>query len=145
MLIAIGSDHRGFNLKQKIMTILKENGHQYKDFGVFNTTRADYPLIAKSVGEAVAAGQFERGILICGTGIGMCIAANKVRGIRAAAADNTFTACRMRQHNDANVLCLGGENDQTDLAETVKTFLTCKFEGGRYQERVEMIEKMENT
>jgi len=143
MRIAIGSDHRGFDLKQQVMTLLKETGHEYQDFGVFTTDRADYPRIAQAVGKAVATGKFERGILICGTGIGMCIAANKVNGIRAAVAYNAFTACRMRQHNDVNILCLGGENDQKEISEIINNFLTCKFEGGRYQERVEMVKKME--
>lgn len=144
MRIAIGSDHRGFDLKQKVMDLLTAAGHQYEDFGVYNTTRADYPSIARAVGEEVAGHKFDRGILICGTGIGMCIAANKVHGIRAAVAYNEFSACRMRQHNDVNVLCLGGENDVPDLPAIINAFLTCKFEGGRHQERLEMIEKMEN-
>jgi len=145
MRIAIGSDHRGFALKQRVKDLLKDGGYQTEDFGSFDNKQAEYPNIARAVGEAVAAGKFERGILICGTGIGMCIAANKVKGIRAAVGYNTFIACRMRQHNDANVLCLGGENDATALPEILKMFLTCQFEGGRHQDRVHIIEEIEKS
>ncbi len=143
MRFAVGSDHRGLALRQRVMDLLKEAGQEYKDFGAFTAERVDYPNIAEKVGKEVASGKFERGILICGTGIGMCMAANKVKGIRAAMVLNEFTACRARQHNDANVLCLGSENDQSQLKEIVKAFLTCQFEGGRHQERVEMLKKME--
>jgi ribose 5-phosphate isomerase B len=143
MRLAIGSDHRGLELKQRVIELLKEAGHSYEDFGTFTTERVDYPAIAKKVGEAVVKGGFERGILICGTGIGMCIAANKVKGIRAAMAFNVFSACRARQHNDANILCLGAENDQSQLTEMVNSFLTCKFEGGRHQQRIDMLTEME--
>jgi len=143
MRLAIGSDHRGLRLKIKVEEFIKAAGHTYHDFGVFTEERADYPLIAKKVGEAVARGEFERGILVCGTGIGMCMAANKVKGIRAATAFNTFSAERARMHNDANILCLGGENDQSELKEMVNAFLNTEFEGGRYQERVDMLKEME--
>lgn len=144
MRIAVGSDHRGLELKQRVIGLLKAAGHTYEDFGVYTEERADYPQIAKKVGQAVASGNFERGILVCGTGIGMCIAANKVHGIRAATAFNNFSACRARQHNDANILCLGGENDQSQIPEIVSSFLTCEFEGGRHQERLNMIKEMES-
>jgi ribose 5-phosphate isomerase B len=144
MHIAIGCDHRGLALKQRVIKLLIEAGHEYQDFGAFTEERIDYPNIAEAVSRAVVAGEFERGILICGTGIGMCMAANKVKGIRAAMAFNEFTACRGRQHNDANILCLGSENDQSQLPEMVKAFLTCEFEGGRHTERVEMLKKIEN-
>ena len=143
MRLAIGSDHRGLALKNRVAEMLKQAGHTYEDFGVFTEERADYPQIAKKVGQAVASGKFERGILVCGTGIGMCMAANKVKGIRAAMAFNTFTAQRARQHNDANILCLGGENDQSQLPEMINAFLNTKFEGGRHQQRVDMIKEME--
>jgi ribose 5-phosphate isomerase B len=103
----------------------------------------DYPNIAEAVGKAVAAGQYDSGILICGTGIGMCIAANKVKGIRAGLAVNEFMAIRSRQHNNANILCLGAENDESQLAQMVKAFLTTEFEGGRHQTRVDEMTKME--
>jgi ribose 5-phosphate isomerase B len=143
MRLAIGSDHRGLALKNRVAEMLKKDGHTYEDFGVFTEERADYPQIAKKVGQAVASGKFERGILVCGTGIGMCIVANKVKGIRAAMAFNTFTAQRARQHNDANILCLGGENDQSQLPEMINAFLTAKFEGGQHIQRLQMIKEME--
>ncbi|MDD5289488.1 MAG: ribose 5-phosphate isomerase B [Dehalococcoidales bacterium] len=143
MHIAIGSDHRGLELKQRVIALLTEAGQEYKDFGAYTEERVDYPQIAGQVGRAVVSGKFERGILICGTGIGMCMAANKVKGIRAALAFNDFTAQRARRHNDANILCLGAENDQSQLPAMIKTFLTTEFEGGRHQERVEMMKEME--
>lgn len=143
MRIAIGSDHRGLTLKKRVIDLLIEAGHEYKDFGAYTEDRVDYPEIAEKVGKAVISGDFKRGILICGTGIGMSMAANKIKGIRAALAFNEFTACRARQHNDANILCLGAEHDQSQLKEMVNAFLTCEFEGGRHQERVEMLGKME--
>lgn len=143
MRLAIGSDHRGLALKNKIVELLKKAGHTYEDFGVFTEERTDYPQIAKKVGEAVASGKFEQGILVCGTGIGMCMAANKVKGIRAAMVFNTFSATRARQHNDANILCLGGENDQSQIPEIISIFLTTKFEGGRHTDRLQMIKEME--
>ena len=143
MRLAIGSDHRGLAVKNRVAEMLKQAGHTYEDFGVYTEERADYPPIAKKVGQAVASGKFERGILACGTGIGMCIAANKVKGIRAAMAFNTFSSQRARQHNDANILCLGGENDQSQLPEMINAFLTTKFEGERHQQRLDMIKEME--
>jgi len=143
MKIAIGSDHRGLELKQKVIKLVTDAGNEYKDFGAYSEARVDYPNIAEAVGKAVVSGQFDRGILICGTGIGMCIAANKVKGIRAGLAVNEFMAIRSRQHNDANILCLGAENDESQLAQMVKAFLTTQFEGGRHQTRVDEMTKME--
>ncbi len=143
MKIAIGSDHRGLELKQKVIKLVSDAGNEYKDFGAYSEARVDYPNIAEAVGKAVAAGQFDRGILICGTGIGMCIAANKVKGVRAGLAVNEFMAVRSRQHNNANILCLGAENDESQLAQMVKAFLTTQFEGGRHQTRVDEMTKME--
>jgi ribose 5-phosphate isomerase B len=144
MKIAIGSDHRGLELKQKVIKLVTDAGNEYKDFGAYSEARVDYPNIAEAVGKAVVSGQFDRGILICGTGIGMCIAANKVKGIRAWLAVNEFMAIRSRQHNDANILCLGAENDESQLAQMVKAFLTTQFEGGRHQTRVDEMTKMES-
>jgi ribose 5-phosphate isomerase B len=144
MKIAIGSDHRGLELKQKVIKLVSDAGNEYKDFGAYSEARVDYPNIAEAVGKAVAAGQYDRGILICGTGIGMCIAANKVKGIRAGLAVNEFMAVRSRQHNNANILCLGAENDESQLAQMVKAFLTTPFEGGRHQTRVDEMTKMES-
>jgi len=143
MKIAIGSDHRGLELKQKVIKLVSDAGNEYKDFGAYSEARVDYPNIAEAVGKTVASGQYDRGILICGTGIGMCIAANKVKGIRAGLAVNEFMALRSRQHNDANILCLGAENDESQLAQMVKAFLTTQFEGGRHQTRVDEMTKME--
>ncbi|MEK7353823.1 MAG: ribose 5-phosphate isomerase B [Chloroflexota bacterium] len=144
MRIAIGSDHHGIPMKQSIIKLITDAGHGYKDFGTYTADPVDYPDIAKKVAEAVAKGDFDRGILICGTGIGMCIAANKVTGIRAAQCYNNFCAIRARQHNDANILCLGAEEPPAQLRDIVNTFLTSEFEGGRHQPRVDKIRAMES-
>lgn len=144
MRIAVGCDHRGLEAKQLVIKLLTEAGHSYKDLGTYTTEPVDYPDIAKAVGEAVAKGDFGFGILICSTGIGMCIAANKVKTIRAALCHDTFCAQRARQHNDANILCLGGETAEDLVREIVHTFLNAKFEGGRHLRRVDKIRKMES-
>ncbi len=143
MRIAIGCDHNGLEFKQSVIKLITEAGHSYEDFGCYTTDPVDYPDIAKTVAEAVARGDFYRGILICGTGIGMSIAANKVKGVRAALCHNVFSACRARQHNDANILCLGAKVEQEPVAEIVNAFLTCEFDGGRHQRRVDKIRDME--
>jgi len=143
MRIAIGCDHRGLELKQFIIKLITEAKHSYEDFGGYTTDPVDYPDIARKVAEAVAKGDFERGILICDTGIGMSIAANKVKGIRAALCRDVFSARRARQHNDANVLCLAGEEKQDTVPEIVDAFLTTKFEGGRHERRLNKIKAME--
>ena len=142
--IAMGCDHRGFGLKELIIAFLQNEGYSYQDFGCHSSEPVDYPDIAQKVGEAVASGNFDQGILICSTGIGMCMAANKIRGVRAALCHNVFAAQRARQHNDANVLCLAGEDVDTSVAlEIVKTFLITDFEGGRHARRVNKIEALE--
>jgi ribose 5-phosphate isomerase B len=142
--IAIGCDHRGFGLKKPIISFLQNEGYSYQDFGCHSTEPVDYPDIARDVGEAVASGSFDQGILICSTGIGMCIAANKIKGVRAALCDSVFAAQRARQHNDANVLCLAGGDADTNLVlEIVRTFLTTDFEGGRHARRVNKITALE--
>ncbi len=143
MRIAIGCDHRGLDMKKKVIKIITDAGHSYQDFGAFTTDSVDYPDIAEKVGKAVAEGHFDRGILICGTGIGMCIAANKVRGVRAAQCYDNFCATRARQHNDANIMCLGAEETYQNFDEIVKTFLSTDFEGGRHQRRVDKISAIE--
>lgn len=145
MRIAIGCDHRGVELKQAIMKLLTDSGHSYEDFGGYTTESIDYPDIAKKVAKGVAGGDFERGILICDNGIGMSMAANKVKGIRAALCYTAFNARRTRQHNDANVLCLGAGKEQVQepVAEIVNAFLTAEFEGGRHQRRVDKMKAME--
>ncbi len=142
--IAIGCDHRGFALKELIVPFLEEAGHSCQDFGCHSTNSVDYPDIAREVGEAVASGDLDQGILICDTGIGMSIAANKIKGIRAALCCNSFSAQRARQHNDANILCLRAEDMDTKSAlEIIKTFLATDFEGGRHVRRVNKIRALE--
>jgi ribose 5-phosphate isomerase B len=142
--IALGCDHRGLELKKAIMGLLDELGHGYQDFGGYSTDPVDYPDIAKKVAEAVAAGDFDQGILICSSGIGMSIAANKVKGIRAALCCTTLCADRARRHNDANILCLGQDALDVDSAlDIVKVYLTTAFEGGRHLRRVEKIRNLE--
>jgi ribose 5-phosphate isomerase B len=144
MRIAIGSDHRGFALKEALKELLGEMGHEWVDFGCQGEEAVDYPDIARPLGEAVAAGEYQRGILICGNGIGMSIAANKVRDVRAALCHDTFAARLARQHNDANVLCLGAWSIGRGLAEEiVRAFLSEDFEGGRHVRRIEKIQAME--
>ena len=144
MRIAIGCDHRGFELKQFVMKLIAQTGHSYEDFGSYTTDSVDYPDIAKKVAEVVARGEFTCGILICGTGIGMSIAANKVKGIRAALCRDAFSACRARQHNNANILCLSAEEEQNIVPDILNAFLTSEFEGGRHQRRVDKITEMES-
>ena len=144
MHIAIGCDHRGLNLKQSIIKLITQTEHSCEDFGCYTTDSVDYPDIAKRVAEGVAKGGFERGILICGTGIGMSMAANKVKGIRAALCHDTFSASRARQHNDANILCLGAKEEQDRVREIVGVFLTAQFEGGRHLRRLNKIRAMED-
>ena len=145
MRIAIGSDHRGFALKEALKELLGELGHEWVDFGCEGEEPVDYPDIARPLGEAVAAGEYERGILICGNGVGMSIAANKVKGVRAALCQNSFTARLARRHNDANILCLGAWCIGRGLAEEiVRVFLSEDFEGGRHARRLEKIRAMES-
>ncbi len=145
MRIAIGSDHAGFAMKQMIVGLLSELGHSYQDFGCFNSNSVDYPDIARPVAEAVSKKSFDQGILVCSTGIGMSIVANKVPGIRAAVCHDTFSARRAREHNDANVLCLGEwVIGQGLMREVVTTYLSTEFAGGRHARRVEKIRAIES-
>ena len=144
MYIAIGSDHAGFILKQTVMSLLCEMGHSYKDFGCYDTGAVDYPDIGKPVAEAVSQGEFECGMLICSTGVGMSIVANKVSGIRAALCQDMFSARRAREHNNANILCLGeGVIGQGLARDIVTTYLTSEFIGGRHTHRVEKIQALD--
>ncbi len=141
MKVAIGSDHRGVAYKQRVIDILRSQGHDVLDKGAFGPESVDYPDYAHKVADAVTGGECDRGMLVCGTGIGMCIAANKVKGIRAALCHNRFTAERSRQHNDANVLCLGAEIVRdADLAGIIEVWMTTPFEGGRHAKRLEKME-----
>jgi len=143
MNIAIGSDHRGLDFKKQVTEILAEMGYQCQDFGTYTANSVDYPDIARVVCEAVAASRFDYGVLICGTGIGMSIAANKIKGIRAALCCDIFGAQRARMHNDANVICLGAERGESGLKDILKTFFNTRFEGGRHLRRLEKIRGME--
>ena len=144
-MIAIGSDHGGFALKQEIMQHLEAAGYAYKDFGTYPADSCDYPDYGEAVARAVASGEYERGILICGTGIGISISANKVKGIRAALCGDCYSAEMTRRHNDANILALGARVLGPGLAlKIVDTFLTTEFEGGRHARRVALISDIEN-
>ena len=144
MRIALCCDHRGLSIKQAIMEYLPELDYGYCDFGCYEGESVDYPDIAQRVAEVVASGEFDLGVLICGTGIGMSIAANKVKGIRAALCYDAYAAQRSRQHNNANILCLKGENIETSLAiEIVRTYLGTNFEGGRHTRRLDKIKALE--
>lgn len=140
--IAIGSDHGGFNLKQEVMKHLKQRGIEFKDFGTYNTESCHYPVYAKAVAKAVVNNEYDRGILICGTGIGISIAANKVNGIRASLCSDTYSARLTREHNNSNILCLGERVIGTGLAlDIVDAWLDAEFEGERHQIRIDMLEK----
>jgi len=145
MKLAIGADHAGYELKDMIVEHLRELGHEVKDFGTHGPESVDYPDYARPVARAVAGGEFERGILVCGTGIGVSISANKVVGIRAAACSDTYSAHMGRQHNDANVLCMGSRILGPGLAlDIVDAYLGAEFEGGRHVRRVEKIHQIES-
>ena len=144
MKIAVGSDHGGIDLKEEIINLLKSENYYVKDFGSNSKESCDYPDYALPVAEAVVAKDFDFGILVCGTGIGISIAANKVPGIRAALCSDTFSAHATREHNNANVLALGARVLGTGLAlDIVKTFLSAKFEGDRHQGRIDKITAIE--
>ena len=139
-MILLGSDSAGTELKKHILEFLDEKGYEYIDYG----ESKDYPDIAETVCKKIVSGEAEKGILVCGTGIGISMAANKVKGIRAAACSDYFSAKYTRLHNDANVLCLGGRVIARGIAsELVNVFLTTEFEGGRHAARVEKIMKLE--
>ncbi|HEC34665.1 MAG TPA: ribose 5-phosphate isomerase B [Chloroflexi bacterium] len=144
MRIAIGADHGGYHLKQEIGHFLLTSGHQVSDVGTHNEATTDYPDYAVQVARAVVAGEADLGVLVCGTGIGMSIAANKVRGARAAVATDCYMARMARRHNDANILCLGGRVLGVGTAlEVVQAFLEGRFAGGRHARRVDKIQALE--
>jgi ribose 5-phosphate isomerase B len=145
MIIAVGSDHGGFNLKQEICEYLKESGYPYKDFGTNSEESVDYPDFALAVAQGVAGGEYGLGILVCGTGIGVSISANKVRGIRAALCHDTFSARMSREHNDANILAMGERVVGRGLAlDIVRSFLASSFSGGRHSCRVDKMKTIED-
>ena len=146
MKIAMGADHGGFSLKEIIKKHLVEAGHEVLDLGTHDTESCNYPVYAEKVAYAVADKDADLGVLICGTGIGMSITANKVKGIRAAAVSDCFTAQATREHNDSNIICLGERIVGPGLAmRIVDTWLEASFQGGRHQTRVDMICDLENN
>lgn len=147
MRIAIGGDHAGFPLKQHLIPLLKQWGHEVNDLGAYDVEPSDYPDFAKAVGIAVQNGEAERGIIVCGSGVGACVAANKLKGIRAALVSDTYSARQGVDHDDVNVLCLGGRVVGPALAEEItKAFLTAKFSGEeRHLRRLKKVIAMENS
>lgn len=143
-MIAIGCDSAGYSLKKEVIALLKEKNIPFEDFGCMDGESCDYPLVAKEVCSHIVSGSAEQGILICGTGIGISMAANKIKGIRAAVCTNSYMAKYTRLHNDANVLCMGGRVIGSGVAaEIVETFLNTGFEGGRHLRRVNQITEIE--
>ncbi len=143
-MIAIGSDHGGFHLKAEVMKYLDEKGIAYKDYGTYSEESCDYPIYGEKVARAVASGECEKGIVICGTGIGISISANKIKGIRAALCSDCFSAEMTRRHNDANILAMGERVLGVGLAlKIVETFLNTPFDGGRHARRVALISELE--
>ena len=142
-MIALGSDHGGYGLKQEIIGYLEEKGIEYKDYGCYDESPCDYPVFGKKAAQAVASGECEKGILICGTGIGISIAANKVKGVRAALCHDVFSAKATREHNDANMLAMGARVVGPGLAlMIVDTFLNTEFSNAeRHQKRIDMLEE----
>jgi len=144
--IALGSDHAGFPLKEKIKQFLLKKGHEVVDFGTLSESPTDYPIYAKKVALAVSKGEVDKGILVCGTGIGMSIVANKFKGIRAALCLNEYMARMSRKHNNSNILCLGDRVVGEELAfSIVQAWLEASFEGGRHRKRLEIIEEIEKN
>ena len=143
--IALGCDHGGFQLMQEVMHHLDELGLEYENFGTYSEESCDYPIFAEKAARAVASGECARGILICGTGIGISISANKIKGIRAALCSDCFSAEMTRRHNDANILAMGARVLGSGLAlKIVDTFLNTGFDGGRHERRVAMMMELEN-
>jgi ribose 5-phosphate isomerase B len=144
MNIVIGSDHRGVEIKGRLLPLLRSQGHQVLDIGAEGAESVDYPDYAYEVAKRVGKGEMDRGLLICGTGTGMCIAANKVRGVRAASCQDALTAEMCRRHNDANVLCLSADLlGEDQMMQMIRIWLETQFEGGRHARRVEKIAKIE--
>ncbi|WP_218822755.1 ribose 5-phosphate isomerase B [Thermoanaerobacterium thermosaccharolyticum] len=143
-MIALGSDHAGYELKIEIAKYLKEKGIEYIDFGTYGTERVDYPIFALKVANEVASGKCEKGILFCGTGVGISIAANKVKGIRAVVCSEPYSAALSRAHNNTNILALGSRVVGLELAKMiVDQWLNTPYEGGRHQKRIDQISKIE--
>jgi ribose 5-phosphate isomerase B len=145
MKIVIGSDHRGVDIKHRLKALIQNMGHEVLDIGTDGAESCDYPDFAYEVARRVGAGEMERGILICGTGIGMCITANKVRGVRAASCQDLLTAEMSRRHNDANVMCLSADLlGEDQMLQMIRIWLDTPFDGGRHARRIEKITKIES-
>ena len=144
MIIGIGSDHGGFELKEEMKRFLEESGYQVKDFGTHSKESVDYPDFGRVVGEAVVAGEVDKGVVSCGTGIGIAISANKVKGVRAALCGDVYSARMSREHNNANIIAMGGRVLGVDLAkEILSAYLKSEFQGGRHERRVNKIAEIE--
>ncbi len=144
-MIAIGNDHVGFELKEAVIEVLKEYNLEYKDFGAYSSERADYPVYAQKVALAIANGECDRGILLCGTGVGISIAANKVKGIRAVVCTEPYSAKLAKEHNNANILAMGARVVGPELAKMIlKHWLDAEFQGERHERRVNMIAQIED-
>jgi len=147
MRIAVGADHAGYPLKVEVVRFLEEQGHEVTDLGTHSTDPVDFPVYARQVGQAVQLGKADRGVLVCGSGVGACVAANKLRGIRAALCHDTYTAHQGVEHDDVNVLCLGGRVVGPALAyDIVRSWLTARYIGtGRHKRRVDQILEIERS
>jgi RpiB/LacA/LacB family sugar-phosphate isomerase len=147
MRIAVGADHAGYPLKVEVVRFLEEQGHEVTDLGTHSTDPVDFPEYAKRVGQAVQLGKADRGVLVCGSGVGACVAANKLRGIRAALCHDTYTAHQGVEHDDVNVLCLGGRVVGSALAyDILRSWLTARYLGtGRHKRRVDQILEIERS
>ena len=143
--IAIGNDHAGFELKDTVISVLKEYNIEYEDFGCYSTEKAEYPIYAQKVADAVSSGECTEGILLCGTGIGISIAANKVKGIRAAVCSDPASSKLSKLHNNSNILAMGARIVGKELAKDIlRAWLQAEFEGDRHQERIDAISDIEN-
>jgi ribose 5-phosphate isomerase B len=144
MRIAVGTDHRGYQIRSKVIELVERLGHEVEDVGTFSSEAVDYPDIAAQVSRRVSQGEADRGILVCGTGLGMCIAANKFQGIRAAACHDDLTAEMSRRHSDANVLCLSADLlGERLINRMIELWLSTPFEGGRHAQRIEKMAELE--
>ena len=142
MKIAVGSDHAGFSLKQEMVAWLEEQGHQVEDLGPFDESSCDYPIYAQAVAQEILAGNAERGLLVCGTGIGMALAANRFKGIRAVNCNDLFCARLSREHNNSNILTLGARVIAPALAKAIaEIWLTTQYQGGRHQDRLDLMDR----
>lgn len=140
MKIGIGNDHAAFDMKNQVMSILQDMGHEVVDYGTHSTDRCDYPIYGEKVANAVAVGEVDCGVLLCGTGIGMSLVANKVRGIRAAAVSEAYSARLSKMHNNSNIICLGARVIGIETAKMIlEEWLNAEFEGGRHQDRIDLI------